>query len=83
VRSEYHLAVIRRRARNSSNSLDELATETSELVGRLLRENKALRAENLALQREVDRLSAGWEEIKRLARLAPRQKRRPRGSTRR
>jgi cell division protein FtsB len=67
--------MIRRRRRNSMGSLEELATETSELVGRLLRENRVLRAENEALRREVERLSSGWEEIKKLARLAPRKRR--------
>ena len=56
-------------------SLEQLATETSVLVSRLLRENRTLRAENQRLEREVERLSAGWEEIKRLARLAPRRRR--------
>ena len=48
-----------------------LASETSELVGRLLRENRVLRAENESLKREVDRLSSAWDEIRKLARLAP------------
>ena len=56
-------------------SLEQLATETSELVGRLVREIRALRAENESLKREVERLSSGWEEIKKLARLAPRKRR--------
>lgn len=56
-------------------SLDQLASETSELVSRLVRENRLLRAENAALKREVERLSSGWEEIKRLSRLAPRKRR--------
>ncbi len=56
-------------------TLEQLASETSDLVGRLLREHRVLRAENEALKLEVERLSAGWEEIKRLARLAPRKRR--------
>lgn len=56
-------------------SLEQLATETSELVSRLLRENRVLRAENESLKREVERLSSGWEELKKLARLAPRRRR--------
>ncbi len=74
--------VIRRRRRPPAGSLEELATETSELVGRLLRENRTLRAENQALKQEVERLSQGWEEIKRLARLAPRRRRPARNSSR-
>ena len=66
---------IRRRQRQSPTApLEKLAVETSELVGKLLRQNRALRAENEALRRDVERLSAGWEEIKRLAKLAPRRK---------
>ena len=56
-------------------SLEQLASETSELVSRLLRENRVLRAENESLKREVERLSSGWEELKKLARLAPRRRR--------
>jgi cell division protein FtsB len=56
-------------------SFDQLARETSDLVGRIVRENRVLRAENEALKREVERLSSGWEEIKRLSRLAPRKRR--------
>jgi hypothetical protein len=74
--------VIRRRRRPAAGSLEELASETSELVGRLLRENKSLRAENAALKQEVERLSTGWEEIRRLARLAPRKRRASRNSGR-
>lgn len=63
-------------------TLEELASETSELVGRLLREHRVLRAENESLKREVERLSSGWEEIKKLARLAPRKRRARRTPTR-
>lgn len=67
-------AMIRRR-RPAASSLEALASETSELVGRLLRDNRLLRAENDALKREVQRLSSGWEEVQRLARLAPPKRR--------
>ncbi|HXM55495.1 MAG TPA: hypothetical protein VOB72_08895 [Candidatus Dormibacteraeota bacterium] len=67
--------MIRRRRRNTVGSLEQLASETSELVGRLLREHRVLQAENESLKREVERLSSGWEEIKKLARLAPRKRR--------
>jgi cell division protein FtsB len=70
--------MIRRRRRDAVGSqLEQLASETSVLVTRLLREHRLLRAENESLKREVERLSSGWEEVKKLARLAPR-KRRPR-----
>ncbi len=67
--------VIRRRRRQAAaGTLETLASETSDLVSELLVQNRALRAENEALRRDVERLSAGWEEIKRLAKLAPRRK---------
>jgi regulator of replication initiation timing len=55
--------------------MDQLLAETSEAVGRLIRENRDLRLENVRLQREVARLSQGWADIKRLARSAPRARR--------
>ena len=68
--------MIRRTRRNAvGSSLEQLAAETSVLVSRLLREHRTLRAENEALRREVERLSSGWDEIKKLARLAPRKRR--------
>jgi cell division protein FtsB len=75
--------MIRRRRRNSTGttSLEELASETSELVGRLLREHRVLRAENASLKREVERLSSGWEEVRKLARQAPRTRRNSRRTT--
>ena len=67
--------VIRHRRRQASGgTLEKLARETSELVSKLLSQNRALRAENEALKRDVERMSAGWEEIKRVAKLAPRRK---------
>jgi len=67
--------VIRRRRQATGGTLEKLASETSDLVGKLLSQNRALRAENEALKRDVERLSAGWEDIKRLAKLAPRRRR--------
>jgi len=63
-----------RRRQASGGTLEKLARETSDLVSKLLIQNRALRAENEALKRDVERLSAGWEEIKRVAKLAPRRK---------
>jgi len=68
-------AMIRRRRRTAASGLEELARETSELVARLLREHRVLRAENESLKREVERLTSGWEEVRKLARLAPRRRR--------
>jgi len=67
---------VARRRRTSNSSLDQLLSDTSEAVGRLIRENRTLRLENVRLQREVARLSEGWAEVKRLARAAPRPRRR-------
>ena len=75
-------AMIRRRRRPPASGLEQLARETSELVARLLREHRVLRAENEALKREVERLSSGWEEVRKLARLAPRRRRTRRPATR-
>ena len=75
-------AMIRRRRRPAASSFEQLARETSELVARLLREHRLLRAENEALKREVERLSSGWEEVRKLARLAPRRRRGRRPATR-
>jgi len=68
--------VIRRKKRPDRKGLDDLVSETGELVGKLLRENRALKARNLKLSRELERVSAGWEAIKKLARSAPRRARR-------
>ena len=68
--------VARRRQSDNSNSVDQLLAETSDAVGRLIRENRTLRLENVRLQREVARLTEGWAEIKRLARAAQRTQRR-------
>jgi cell division protein FtsB len=63
---------IRRRRTAANPGLDELVSETSDLVAQLLRENRMLKAENERLSRELQRLSRGWDEIRRLARAAPR-----------
>jgi cell division septum initiation protein DivIVA len=67
--------VARRRQTNNSKSMDQLLADTSDAVGRLIRDNRDLRLENERLQREVARLSQGWADIKRLARSAPRVRR--------
>jgi hypothetical protein len=65
----------RRRRNNSKGSMDQMLADTVEAVGRLIRENRDLRTQNVRLQREVARLSQGWAEIRRLARTAPRARR--------
>ena len=56
--------------------LDELLADTQRLVTRLLRENQLLKTRNKRLTGELDRVSKGWDQIKALARQAPRKPRR-------
>jgi hypothetical protein len=67
--------VIRRR-RKTKDGVAKLLADTQEMVGKLVRENRTLKARNARLMKELDRVSEGWDEIKKLARQAPR---RPRG----
>jgi hypothetical protein len=64
------------RKTNNKSPLDQLLADTQLLVARLLRENKALKGRNKRLGAELDRVSKGWEQIKALARQAPRKSRR-------
>jgi cell division protein FtsB len=54
----------------------DLMAGTEELVSELLKQVKALRSENAKLSKEVERLSAGWDQIRMLAKSAPRRSRR-------
>ena len=64
------------RKATAKSPLDELLADTQRLVTRLLRENQVLKAQNKRLAGELDRVSKGWEQIKALARQAPRKPRR-------
>jgi hypothetical protein len=64
------------RKTTAKSPLDELLADTQRLVTRLLRENQVLQTENKRLAGELDRVSKGWEQIKALARQAPRKTRR-------
>lgn len=55
--------------------IDELLADTQQLVARLLRENRALKVRNGKLTSELERVSKGWDQIKALARQAPRKSR--------
>ena len=68
--------MIRRRRRGAAGGLLALLTETRELVGKLVLDNRKLRAQNQRLQRQLDRVSQGWDELRKLARSAPRRRRR-------
>ena len=65
-----------RRRRKTKDGVAKLLADTQEMVGKLVRENRTLKARNARLMKELDRVSEGWDEIKKLARQAPR---RPRG----
>jgi hypothetical protein len=56
--------------------IDRLLEDTQKLVARLLRENRSLKVQNVKLASELDRVSKGWEQIRALARQAPRKSRR-------
>ena len=56
----------------TNQGLDELVSQTADMVAQLLRENRTLTAENPRLSRELAGVCRGWEEIRRLARSAPR-----------
>jgi len=68
--------LIGRRRRAAAGGLLGLLTETRDLVGRLVRENRRLKARNLSLEKQLDRVSRGWDELRKLARSAPRRPRR-------
>jgi cell division protein FtsB len=60
---------VKRRSRN--DSLSRVLQETQEMVGRLVQENRTLRAQNQRLARQADKMADGWEQIKKLVRSAP------------
>jgi hypothetical protein len=64
------------RKATAKSQLDQLLADTQQLVARLLRENQTLRTQNKRLAGELDRVSKGWDQIKTLARQAPRKSRR-------
>jgi len=66
--------VIRRR-RKPKDGVAKLLADTQEMVGKLVRENRTLKSRNARLMKELDRVSEGWDELKKLARQAPRRRR--------
>jgi hypothetical protein len=64
------------RKATAKSPLDVLLADTQRLVARLLRENQVLKTQNKRLAGELQRVSKGWEQIKALARQAPRKTRR-------
>lgn len=57
-------------------STQTLLAETQTLVARLVRENRDLKVRNTKLAAELERISRGWDEIRKLAGRAPRPRRR-------
>jgi regulator of replication initiation timing len=55
--------------------MSELLSETQKLVNQLVQENRGLKLRNARLNKELDRVTAGWDELKKLARQAPRRRR--------
>ena len=64
------------RAKPVADGLTRLVSDTGEVVSRLLKENRTLKAQNKRLEAELDRISKGWDDLRRLARSAPRGRRR-------
>jgi cell division protein FtsB len=64
------------RAKPVADGLSRLISDTSDFVGRLVKENRTLKAQNKRLEAELDRISKGWDDVRRLARSAPRSRRR-------
>ena len=62
------------RPRSPRDSVSKLLAETQDLVGKLVQENRVLRAQNQRLSKQADQLATGWDQIKKLARSAPRGK---------
>ena len=65
-----------RRARPRSQGLERLLSETQDMVARVLQENRFLKAQNKRLADELERVSQGLDEVRRLARSAPNIRRR-------
>jgi hypothetical protein len=63
------------RKATTKSPIDQLLADTEQLVARLLRENRSLKLRNGKLTSELERVSKGWEQIKALARQAPRKSR--------
>ena len=64
------------RAKPVADGLSRLVSDTSAAITRLVNENRTLKAENKRLEAELDRISKGWDDLRRLARAAPRRRRR-------
>ena len=69
--------VIRRKRKPAAEGVEKLLADTQDLIARLVKENRTLKSRNQRLSSELERVTKGWDEIKRLARSAPRRPRRP------
>ena len=62
------------RRRKPTNGVAKLLADTQDLVGKLLKENRALKQQNARLAKDLDRVTKGWDELKKIARSAPRRR---------
>ena len=63
-----------RRRRKPTNGVAKLLADTQDLVGKLLKENRALKQQNARLAKDLDRVTKGWDELKKIARSVPRRR---------
>ena len=62
------------RRRKPTNGVAKLLADTQDLVGKLLKENRALKQQNARLAKDLDRVTKGWDQLKKIARSAPRRR---------
>ena len=62
------------RRRKPTNGVAKLLADTQDLVGKLLKENRALKQQNARLAKDLDRVTKGWDELKKIARSVPRRR---------
>ena len=62
------------RRRKPTNGVAKLLADTQDLVGKLLKENRALKQQNARLAKDLDRVTKGGDQLKKIARSAPRRR---------
>ena len=63
------------RKATAKTGVEQVLAETQRLVTRLVAENRTLKTRNTRLAAELARISKGWEQIRALAKQAPRKRR--------
>lgn len=64
-----------KRRQPKDGTLAHMVDEMAALVDRLLQEHRSLKAQNERLKKDVERLSKGWDDVRRLAGSVPRRRR--------